>query len=153
MNLEEWLKAIEEFGDRDFSGPVPASRIDSASRELGLPFPEQYREFLSRLGSGSVASEGFIGLGGSQDLDVVFVCKALRSKKRQKKFSSSLIPVRSDGYGNYDAIDTGRSTTGGEFAVVEWRHEGTDADSNRVLAGSYFAWLESMISIIREAAD
>ena len=151
MNLPEWLREIEAFDDREFFGPIANERIEAASTEIGLPFPPQYREFLSVVGSGSVASESFIGLGGPQDLDVIWMSKALRGKERRKRFPSTLIPLRADGYGNYDAIDTTQATSGGEFAIVEWRHEGAESEPNRVLAAGYFEWLESMIAIIREA--
>lgn len=151
MNLAEWLHEVEAFEDREFFGPIADARIEGASKESGLPFPPQYREFLSVVGSGSVASESFIGLGGPQYLDVVWMFKALRGKERRKKFPPTFIPLRADGYGNYDAIDTMQATSGGEFSIVEWRHEGSEADPSRVLAAGYFEWLESMLAIIKEA--
>lgn len=58
---------------------------------------------------------------------------------------------RSNAFGNYDAIDTDQQTAEHEFAIIEWRHEGSAADPSRVLARSYFEWLESMLDLIREA--
>lgn len=153
MNLEEWIREIEIFEDREFFGPVAGDDIEKASTELVLPFPPQYREFLSNVGCGSVGSESFIGLGGPRYLDVAWVSKSLHAKDRSKKFPVTLIPLRTDGYGNYDAIDTGQPSVAGEYAIVEWRHEGSDADSCRILAASYFEWLESMLDIIREGAE
>lgn len=150
MNLNEWLREVEAF-EHEFFGPIPDAAIEGASREIRLPFPPQYREFLSIVGSGSVASESFVGLGGPQYLDVVWLSKTLREKDRQKKFASSLIPLRSDGYGNYDVIDTTQPTSAGEFSIIEWRHEGSNDDPSQVLAASYFDWLESMLDLIREA--
>jgi hypothetical protein len=153
VTLAEWLLQTEAFDNREFFGPVADSEIEHASREIGLPLPAQYREFLSVVGCGSVAAESFIGLGGPQDLDVVWMSKALRSKDRRKRFPADFIPLRADGYGNYDAIDTSRAGAEGEFLIVEWRHEGSEADPCQVLATSYFAWLESMLDIIREGAE
>lgn len=151
MNLSEWIQETEAFDDREFFGPVPNATIDSASQQIGLPFPAQYRAFLSTVGSGRVGTESFIGLGGPRDLDVRWVSEALRGKNREKPFPSYLIPVRSDGYGNYDAIDTRQPTDDGECALVEWRHEGAGGGAPRVLATSYFGWLSSMLELIREA--
>jgi len=153
MNLDEWLQKVSAFEDREFFGPVADAAIETASHELGLPLPAQYREFLARLGCGSVASESFIGLGGPRHLDMVWLSKTLRGKDREKRFPVGLIPVRADGYGNYDAIDTAQPTSERECAIVEWRHEGVSTDRCRVLASGYFEWLESMVAVIRQAAE
>jgi hypothetical protein len=152
MTLDEWVVEAERIADAEFFGPVSDGQILAASRSIGLPFPEQYREFLSRLGCGSVGSESFIGLGGPQDLDVTWVCEALRANSRQKPLPPSLIPLRADGFGNYDAIDTAQRTAEDEFRIVEWRHEGIGSQGSRVLAESYNQWLGSMLDLIREAA-
>jgi cell wall assembly regulator SMI1 len=151
VTLEEWIREARTFDDCEFFGPVDDSRIEGASRDVGLPFPGQYRQFLSAVGCGSVATESFIGLGGPQSLDVVWMSRTLRAKKRKKRFPSTLIPLRTDGYGNYDAIDTTQPTEEGEYAVVEWGHEGSNADTNRILARSFLEWAESMLDLIREA--
>src|SRR5690349_4317451 len=114
MNLNDWLRETEGFEGWESYGPVPTAAIDAASQKIGLPFPPEYRAFLSTVGSGRVGTESFIGLGGPQDLNVARVYEALRGKGRRKQFPSFLIPVRSDGYGNYDAIDTQQPTRDGE---------------------------------------
>jgi cell wall assembly regulator SMI1 len=153
MNLKEWLRETEKFEQREFFEPADTAAIENASREIGLPFPPQYREFLTRVGCASVGSESFIGLGGPQYLDVVWVTTTLRNKRSTKNFPKFLIPLRADGYGNYDAIDTSHPTDDGEFAIVEWRHEGTDADRSEVLTSGFFEWLESMLTLIRESGS
>ena len=153
MNLQDWLREVEKFEDREFFGPVDVADVENASREIGLPFPPQYRAFLETVGSGSVGSESLIGLGGPQYLNVVWMTSTLRNKKAQKAFPQFMIPVRADGYGNYDAIDTTHPTDHGEFAVVEWRHEGSNEEPCEVLASGFFEWLASMLILIREAED
>jgi cell wall assembly regulator SMI1 len=151
MNIKDWLLQAEKFEKREFFGPVDVAEVENASRDIGLPFPPQYRAFLETVGSGSVGSESFIGLGGPQYLDVVWMTSALRNKRAEKAFPPFLIPIRTDGYGNYDAIDTSHPTELGEFAVVEWRHEGSGEDKCEVLASGFFEWLASMLILIREA--
>jgi cell wall assembly regulator SMI1 len=151
MNIKDWLHEVEKFEDREFFGPVDVAEVENASRDIGLQFPPQYRAFLEIVGSGSVGSENFIGLGGPQYLNVVWMTSTLRNKRSHKAFPPFLIPVRTDGYGNYDAIDTMHPTEFGECAIVEWRHEGSGEDKCEVLALGFFEWLASMIILIQEA--
>jgi len=149
MKIIELIHLIENFEDVEFSGPISQDKIDLASRELSINFPLQYREFLSYLGSGSISSESFIGLGGPRHLDVVWLTKTMRAKKGTRSFGEHLLPVRSDGYGNYDCIDTSQPTSESEFAIVEWLHDGSDFQGNRILATSYFNWFYSMLKMLK----
>src|SRR5690242_17128770 len=42
--------------------PVPATEVDAASAELGLPFPPDYREFVRRYGGGLIGAYPIFGL-------------------------------------------------------------------------------------------
>lgn len=150
MKLQDLIQQIETFEDVEFSGSTTLEMIDSAARELNLNFPDQYKEFLIALGSGSISSESFIGLGGPRHLDVVWLTKTLRAKKGVRAFADYLLPVRSDGYGNYDCIDTSRPTADNEFAIIEWLHDGSDSQLERILATSYFEWFFSILEMLKE---
>ena len=63
---------------------------------------------LLKFGAGYVTSEELIELGGAKHLDVAWLARDLRSRKAAtaKALPAMLIPVRADGFGNYDCIDT-----------------------------------------------
>ncbi len=150
MKIEDIQKDSGEFEDSEFIGKIDDACILQAKHELGLPFPPEYGEFLKVLGSGSVSSESFIGLGGAHHLDVVWLTKTLRHKAEGRRFPKTFLPVRADGYGNHDCIDTSQPTSNGECAIVEWLHDGSDETGNRVLAKSYFEWFVSILNMLRE---
>lgn len=149
MDFQEIEREIEVFESHEFHGGVNDSLIDSASVSIGLPFPPGYREFLRRLGCGYVSFQEFIGLGGPDHLDVVKETLHLRGRSRLSRFPVHLIPVLSDGFGNYECIDTARPTGGGEFKVVNWLHDGGDEQSCEVIAESYLDWFWSVLQMIK----
>jgi antitoxin YobK len=146
---EEVLRQLSSFEERQFSGGVPDDTIQRASEEIGLPFSPQYRAFLGELGSGHVSSEEFIGLGGPRHLDVAWLTRELRNRQSSTRFPITLIPIRSDGFGNYDCIDTSRPMGNGEFQIVEWQHDAGNDQVCGALADSYFNWFLGMLKDIR----
>lgn len=150
MKLTDLIQEIGTFEETEFFGPTEIVVIDSASKELCLTFPSQYKEFLATLGSGSISSESFIGLGGPRHLNVVWLTKTLRSKTGSRTFPKYLLPIRSDGYGNYDCIDTSQPTSDDEFAIVEWLHDGSDLLKDKILANSFFEWFSLVLQMLKE---
>ena len=148
MNKEELNQRLINFETVEPSGPVSEEAITSAERQLGIQFPPQYREFLSAFGSGGVDSEDFIGLGGAEHLDIVKL--ALRLRSRINPLPSRLLPLRGDGFGNYDCFDINQPTSGGEFAIVQWNHEAGDEQEYKPLAESFDDWFESILVMIEE---
>ena len=126
--------------EMDFAGGVLESDISSAEQALAVRFPSKFRSFLGELGCGGVDSEEFIGLGGPRHLDIVQSTNWLR--ERPGGFPTTLVPLRRDGFGNYDCLDVG-CWTGDDCPVVEWVHDAPHAD-RRVLASDYERWFESI---------
>ncbi len=122
--------------------------IAAAEQQLGIHFPPQYRAFLSAFGSGGVDSEDFIGLGGAEHLDVAKL--ALKLRNRNNSLPTRLIPLRSDGFGNYDCLDTDQQTSQGEYAIVQWNHEAGADQECELLADSFDAWFESVLVLIEQ---
>lgn len=149
MNIDDLNRDIESFEDREFFGPMSDAKITEASNEIGLNFPDEYVVFLRTFGAGCVSSECFVGLGGPSHLDVVWLTKTLRGKKGRRPFPETLIPVRADGFGNYDCIDTERAGPNGECSIIEWVHDASPDAVNRVLASSYFEWFKGIIQMLR----
>ena len=148
MSIENLKQRIRTFKFADFSEPVASTEIENAQRAIGLPFGREYQQFLEHLGSGGVDSEEFIGLGGHPHLNVVQMCEDLRHRSRP--LPKHLIPLRADGFGNYDCSDTSTRTENGEFAVVRWLHDGGPDQTYERLASSYFEWFDSVLDRIQE---
>lgn len=148
MNIEDLKQRIGTFEFTDFSGPVGSDIIEDAEQSIGLPFGREYRHFLEHLGSGGVESEEFIGLGGQPHLNVVQMREDLLHKTHP--LPKHLIPLRGDGFGNYDCSDTSSPTENGEFAVVQWLHDGGSNQVHARLASSYFEWFSSILDMIQE---
>ena len=146
MSIDDLNQRIRSFEFTDFSGPIAPSLVNSAQQALGLPLSREYRQFLEHFGSGGVESEEFIGLGGKPHLDVVRLREDLL--QRERPFPKHLLPVRGDGFGNYDCIDTSAPTEKGEFAVVYWLHDGGEHQTYQQLASSYFEWFNSILDRI-----
>jgi len=149
MNIQDITNEIQSFDEHEFVGPIPEPFVAQAEQELALHFPPAYRQFLLAFGSGTISSESFIGLGGPQHLNIVWLTQTLRNKKTPRPFPVELLPIRTDGFGNYDCIDTSAATTKGECAVVEWLHD-AGGQKGRTLAVGYFEWFRSIVQIIRE---
>lgn len=146
MSIEDIQQRIKSFEFTDFVGAIAPSVIDEAEQALRLPL--EYREFLQHLGSGGVESEEFIGLGGKRHLNVVQMHADLLRKSHP--LPPHLIPLRGDGFGNYDCLDMSSPTENGEFAVVQWLHDGGSNQIHKRLASSYFAWFDSILNMIQK---
>ena len=150
MDFSMINKGLESFELYEFSGGVDTSDIEVACNLLNLPFPPEYKEFLQKLGSGYVESEGFIGLGGEQYLNILNICQILSVPSKHSSFPKYFIPISSDGYGNYDCINTNAATDNGEFEIVYWLHDGGETQNCEILARSYWEWFNSIMIEIRE---
>ncbi len=122
MNLEDFESELRNVEFVDLIGPVDQDSIAKATQNLGVTLPTQYRAFIERFGGGGVGSETIIGFGGSDHLNFEFMTKLLRSR-HPKTFPVMFIPIRNDGYGNYDCIDLEAVNEVGENPIVEWVHD------------------------------
>lgn len=149
MNFEHIQNLLRGLNEEEFSGGVSISSISSAEEKLGIKFPSDYVEFLTKLGSGYASSEEFLGLGGAPHLDVVEVSTQLRVPSSYSFFPSSLIPVKADGYGNYDCIDLENSSSE-TSRIVLWLHDGGDNQEYEIISDNYWDWLEKEIKTVQE---
>jgi len=151
MNNEELNQRLANFETVEPSGPVSEDLIATAEQQLGIQFPPQYRAFMSVFGCGGVDSEDFIGLGGPAHLDIAKL--ALRLRERNNPLPARLLPLRADGFGNYDCLDTNQPTADGEYAIVQWNHEAGEEDQEcELLADSFDGWFESILVMIEQNA-
>ena len=150
IDLDRIQRELADFEFVDFHGGVPDEKILAAERAVGVSFGPEYRQFLRIFGAGAVSSEEFIGLGGPPHLDVVTIVKHLRSPSAHFSFPTTLVPLRNDGYGNYDCLDTAQDDAEMGPKVVFWQHDGGDQQDCPVLNRSYGTWLLATLAMIRE---
>ncbi len=127
MNAEEFRDRLASYDDVDLRGPVDEAQVDEAEKALGCQLPPQYKSFLLICGSGEIGPEDFVGLGGPDHLHIVKLTSRLRN--RQNPLPENLLPLRADGFGNYDCIDLSKPTSNGECSIIQWNHEGGRARS------------------------
>jgi len=100
------------YRNGEFSGPCSEYDIRKAEIELGVKFPRQYEEFLSKYGSALLGGVEIYGLPDPEKndpplwQDVVTVTKQLREWEQAGTEKPSLIPISDDGTGVYFFIDT-----------------------------------------------
>jgi SMI1-KNR4 cell-wall len=148
MDIEILRNELGLIDDVEFAGGVPEDSIASAEAELRVLFPPGYKTFLREFGSGYVSSEGIIGMGGPKHHDVVWMTKELRTRP-SKQLPHNLIPIRNDGFGNYDCIDTSKTSSDGEYQIVEYLHEGSSGEY-RKLADNFFDWFREILQLVRQ---
>lgn len=147
ITLNDIMNRTQTFAHYHFCGGVDQQAINNAATELGVIFPNQYINYLLRMGSGYVESEEFIGLGGDAHLNVIKLTNQMRCEI--DSFPFSYIPLRHDGYGNYDCIDVLRSVNCAydKCIIVEWLHD-NELQEGRVLADSLYSWMNSILDLI-----
>jgi len=146
MTLSEIEKKLVAFAEREFSGSVSSDVVAEAEKSFAGTFPSDFVVFLSNYGSGFVESEEFIGLGGPDHLNIVSMANHLRSASSHCYFPVNYVPVRGDGFGNYDCIDLEASTP--EIStVVAWLHDAGEDQCCEVLAKGYWEWFSGVLDI------
>lgn len=93
--------------------PAPEADINALEIEIGFKLPNDYKDYLSKLGLISFESEETYGLGISKKshLNVINIYRDLSSDKNYPQYS---IPILDAGDGNYYLYDTQKN------AVVLW---------------------------------
>ncbi len=96
-------------------GPIPETTIAEAEAGLNVRFPQQYRDFLQRFGSGFFAGIEIYGLPDPEKndpplwQDVLKVTKQLREWGQAGAENPAYIPITEDGTGVYFFLDTAAS--------------------------------------------
>ena len=148
MNLEQILTWLREREDCKLGQGATEQEIEEAATSLGIRFPEQYAEFLRRVGWLEWAYGSLYGLGKGIPpyLDVV---KETMQERRlcQPNIPAYLLPIMNDGAGNHYCI----FVDGPNRAKVGfWDHEHEDAEGQlpEMVGLSFFDWLNKYISDI-----
>jgi len=147
MNLSYIQNRMLDFPDSKFNGKTTNEDITRAEQFFGKKFPEDFRQYLCAFGSGYISSEEFLGIGPNLHENIDFVADRLRIPSGYSNFPPNLIPLRTDGMGNYDCIDLNKSNN--EIScVVEWIHDIEEQGNCRILTYGFWKWMNKMLDVI-----
>ena len=104
----------------EFAGPVPFEEIWVAEQELGVTFPDSYRDFLQRYGAGYFGGRPVYGLGVPDTgiPNVVWATNLLR--EADDFFPADLVVIQDPGEGDLLCLATSRLDDQNECPVVQW---------------------------------
>ena len=104
----------------NFIGPVPFEEIWVAEGQLGVRFPDSYREFIQRYGAGSFGGVEVYGLGVPDTglPNVVWATEAVRAA--DDFFPADLVVIQDTGQGDLLCLATSRMTDENECPIVQW---------------------------------
>lgn len=149
MTSDQAFLLLASFNEQSFYGGVAPDLISRVQEKLGLVFPKDYVEYLSLLGAGYASSEEFFGLGGSSHLDVVEAASLLRKPSKQRSFPKHYIPLKTDGFGNYECIDTARSSDD-KSEIVFWVHDAGDSQETELIASGFWSWFVKELESVKD---
>ena len=150
MNWKQIRARLNKF-DTDFVGEQLNENLVAAESAIGQNFPPSYRKFVAEYGCGAIDSEEIIGLGGPDHLSILKLKAVFES--RSKKMPNYLLPIRADGFGNYDCIDLRKPTENDEYEIVLWNHDDPNANNHQTIARSFAIWLVGLLDMIEEDDD
>ena len=123
----------------EFVGPVPFEEVWVAETQLGVKFPDSYREFLQKYGAGSFGGRTIYGLGAPDTglPNVVWATNLLR--EADDFFPGDLVVIQDTGEGDILCLATSRMDERNECPVVQWIPELTFEEQAFEVINSTFA--------------
>lgn len=104
--VREIVNRIEMRPDALFAGPRPEGLILTAESRLGIRFPLAYREFLARLGAGSIGAFEVYGVVTDEfDKSSVPDGVLVTMVAREHWLPESFVIVGNSGHGGHYALD------------------------------------------------
>ncbi|AYH03392.1 SMI1/KNR4 family protein [Pectobacterium parmentieri] len=120
--IDKAEEKMKESGERiRFTGGVGEAEIKEFEALLGVFFPESYKLFLKKYGALSFCGDTYYGItqDGKEANEVPCVYFSTVDAREQGDISSSMIKIKSSGYGPSYSIDTDVTGKIGEPVVVE----------------------------------
>ena len=104
----------------EFVGPVAYEEVWVAEGQLGVTFPDSYREFLQKYGAGSFGGHQIYGLGVPDTglPNVVWATEAVRAS--DDFFPADMVVIQDTGQGDLLCLATARMREDNECPVVQW---------------------------------
>lgn len=149
MNFNSAKNILASIHEKEFAEGVSPDVVNLVEKELGFNFPIDYVEYLTKLGCGFASSEDFIGLGGEPYLDMMRSYNRLREPSKHTQLPVDFVPLKSDGYGNYECIDIGNSSED-KSLIVLWLHDGGDEQNCEVISNGLWEWFIKELESVRE---
>ena len=116
--IEHYFTDEEKF----FVGITSKELVINSEKNLGILFPNSYREFLEQYGYGGVNSLDIDGITEFNFQESGYGGVVWRTLEERKKnlFPSALIPIYDVGDGTIYCLDTSQMDEEGECPVVAW---------------------------------
>jgi hypothetical protein len=132
-----------------FVGGAPFEEVWVAEGQLGVTFPDSYREFLQKYGAGSFGGQGIYGLGAPDTglPNVVWATEAVRAS--DDFFPGDLVVIQDTGQGDLLCLATSRMNEERECPVVQWIPEMSFEEQAFEVVNSTFAHF--LLRIVRIA--
>jgi hypothetical protein len=133
----------------EYAGPVPFEEIWVAEGQLGVTFPDSYREFLQRYGALVFGEEAVYGLGIPDDNlpNVVWATNTVRTA--DDFFPGDLVVIQDTGEGDLLCLATSRMNDQNECPVVQWIPEMSFEEQAFEVINSTFAHF--LLRVARQA--
>lgn len=115
----EIIEAYPEYAQ--FVGGVPFEEVWVAEQQLGVTFPDSYKDFLQKYGAGSFGGQTVYGLGvpDSAEPSVVWATNLMRDA--DDFFPVDLVPIQGQSQdGDILCLATSRMDEDNECPVVQW---------------------------------
>lgn len=123
IKLEKYRQASEE-------------EIQQAERQLGVAFPQDYREFVSQY-DGAIPEENIFGNDFNIGIrNFISVLELMNEALAIERLPNNVWPIAADSNGNYICIRKN------DFSVLFWDHEVENGDKH--LASSFGEFLERL---------
>ena len=128
-----------------FFGPASELEISSAEAELGVSFPNGYKQFLRLFGAADWP-DYIAGVGKGLIRSLQFVSLTLQERTEAiPQLAHDLVAFSPDGRGNHYCLDTCQMADE-ECPVIIWNHDGTSDQRRQMTNQSFADWLSEQIN-------
>lgn len=114
----EIIEAYPEFAS--FVGGVPFEEVWVAEQQLGVTFPDSYRDYVQKYGTGSFGGVTLYGLGVPTNAEPSVIYATEMMRETDDFFPEDLVPVQDTGEGDILCLATSRMDADNECPVVQW---------------------------------
>jgi len=141
MSIENMTTTIERLLDKDLGDGASMDAIQTAERELGVKFPNDYEAYLRTYGWARLIYDELYGIGDSVPSHLNLTMNTLRERTDFRPcLPNHLVPVMPDGAGNHYCLDLSK-TESGACPVVFWDHDEAEDQTPRIVGKSFSDWI------------
>lgn len=148
MNLDALLNRIKTLESCQLGRGATEQEIEEAAMCLGIRFPDQYADYLRRVGWVSCSDFELFGLGKGIPSFLDVVSNTIKERHHlHPHIPTFLLPVMADGAGNHYCLFVEGPN---KDKVGFWDHEHEDEENQQpeIVGLSFVDWLNSYINDI-----